>query len=65
MGTKKRQMKVYEVSYECDKCHNGEMLVVELEGGAKIFKGHKVQHACNNCGHKMYFHKEHPFVCYV
>ena len=65
MGIKKTQVHAYRVNYECDKCHNGEMSAVKLEGGARIFKGHKIQHVCDNCGHKEYLKKEYPFVCHV
>lgn len=47
MAEKRVEVKVYQVTYTCDECDEGEMLAV---GFALMSSPPQYPHTCNNCG---------------
>lgn len=53
----KNKIQLYEASYQCDACKEGEM---GYTGSHFLTYPSKYEHSCDNCGHKINLLKRYP-----
>ncbi len=59
---REREIKMFEVNYECDVCHSGNM----IRNDNLILTSYPPQysHKCSNCGAETYFQDSYPLIKY-